>query len=245
MITTAMKKRVLIADDESVNRDFFEIMLGKLDFIVDKAEDGEQTLELIKEKKPDIVIIDDMLPVMTGWQVVKTVKKDASYSDYADTPMIMLSDMADPQAIVEGFDIGVDDYIRKPFSFAVVYARIRAALKNRDLMYKKAQGEKALSLVESLSHTVLFIAEHLVSPVGRLKSAIDEFSKNDNIDKDTFIPLINENIDKIVAVMSSISDRITEIKKNQTDFGDMNVDILDLEVKYRKNLKNLQTRGQI
>ncbi|MCL2481630.1 MAG: response regulator, partial [Spirochaetaceae bacterium] len=212
-------------------------------FIVDKAEDGEKVLELIKENKPDIIIIDDMLPVMTGWQVVKTLKNDESYKKYADIPIIMLSDMAEPQAIVEGFDIGVDDYIKKPFSFAIVYARIRAALRNRDLLYKKAQGERAISLIKSLRHTVVFLEDHLVLPAERLKSAIDEFNKNDIIDKDKFIPLFNNNIDKIVAVVSSISDRITEIKKGEIELDDMNVDIFNLEEEYRKHLKNLQSKG--
>ena len=238
-----MKKRILVVDDESVNRDFFEIMLSNLNFIVDKAEDGEKTLELIKQNKPDLILIDDMLPVMTGWQVVKTIKNDESYKDYADIPIIMLSDIVDPQAIVEGFDIGVDDYIRKPFSFSVVYARIRSALKSRDLLYKKAQGEKAISLLKSLKHIVVFLEDHLISPAERLKSAIDEFNKNDNIDKDKFIPLFNENIDKIVAAMSSISDRITEIKKGEIELDDMNVDIFDLEEEYRKQLKDLQSKG--
>jgi CheY-like chemotaxis protein len=241
----AMKKRILIADDESVNMDFFEIMLGNLDFIVDKAEDGEKTLELIKKHKPDILIIDDMLPGITGWQVVKTIKNDESYCDYSDIPIIMLSDIDDPQAIVEGFNLGVDDYIKKPFSFAVVYARIRAALKHRGLLHKKAQAEKAVSLVKSLSNTLIFVEDHLILPVGRLKSAIDELNKNDNIDKDKIIPLINENIDKIVAVISSISDRIAEVKKGEIELEDMDVDILDLEEKYRKHLKNIQSKGQI
>ncbi|MCL2481218.1 MAG: response regulator, partial [Spirochaetaceae bacterium] len=200
-----MKKRVLVADDESVNSDFFGIMLSNLNFIVDKAEDGEKVLELIKENKPDIIIIDDMLPIMTGWQVVKAIKNDESYRNYADIPIIMLSDMAEPQAIVEGFDIGVDDYIKKPFSFSIVYARIRAALRNRDLLYKKAQGERAIALLKSLRDTVVFLEDHLITPSERLKSAIDEFNKNDIIDKDKFIPLFNNNIDKIVAVVSSIS----------------------------------------
>jgi len=239
-----MKKRILVADDENVNRDFFEIMFTKLDFVVDKAEDGRKALELIKENKPDIIIIEDVLPVITGWQVVKTIKNDEFYKNYADIPIIMLSDMADdPQAIVEGFDIGVDDYIKKPFSFAVVYSRIRSALKNRDLLYKKAQGEKAISLVRSLSHTVKFLEEHLILPVERLKSAIDECNKSGNIGKEKFLPLFNENIDKIVAVVSSISERVTEIRKGEIELDDMNVDFLDLEEEYRKHLKNLQSKG--
>jgi len=238
-----MKKRVLVADDESVNSDFFGIMLSNLNFIVDKAEDGEKVLELIKENKPDIIIIDDMLPIMTGWQVVKAIKNDESYRNYADIPIIMLSDMAEPQAIVEGFDIGVDDYIKKPFSFSIVYARIRAALRNRDLLYKKAQGERAIALLKSLRDTVVFLEDHLITPSERLKSAIDEFNKNDIIDKDKFIPLFNNNIDKIVAVVSSISDRITEIKKGEIELDDMNVDIFNLEEEYRKHLKNLQSKG--
>ncbi len=237
------KRRVLIADDESVNRDFFDIMLGNLGFVVDKAEDGEKALDLIKKNKPDIIIIDDMLPLMTGWQVTKTLKSDQAYSAYSDIPVIMLSEMVDPEAIVEGFNLGVDDYIRKPFSFAVVYARIKAALRNREIMYKRAQHEEIVSLVKSLTNTLKFLSEHLIAPVGTLKAAVSDFGNNECMDKTTFVSLITENTDKIMATLASLSEHVAEIKKAEDEIGKQPIDISDLEKKYKSHLKKMISRG--
>ncbi|MCP5514433.1 MAG: response regulator [Spirochaetales bacterium] len=237
------KRRVLIADDENVNREFFDIMLGNLGFIVDKAEDGEAVFELIRKNKPDIIIIDDMLPVITGWQITRTLKTDEEYSRFSDIPIIMLSEMADPEAVVEGFNLGVDDYIRKPFSFAVVYARIKAALRNRETMYKRAQHEEAVAVIKSLSNTFIFLSDHLKTPVGNLKSAISDFSNIECIDKNTFVNLIAENTNRIMAALESLSAQITEIKKAENEISDHSLDLSDLEEKYRDIRSKMKAAG--
>ena len=238
-----VKRRVLIADDESVNREFFDIMLGNLGFIVDKAENGEEALSIIKSRKPDIIIIDDMLNGMTGWQVVKLLKKDIKYSDYSDIPVIMLSDMADPETLVEGFDLGVDDYIRKPFSFAVVFSRIKAALRNRDLMYKRLKHDETIELIDSLNQTFKFLTEHLKVPVESLQNAAKEFSREECMDKDTFVKLITENTDKIKAAIDSLSDKIVEIKKNEDSLVDMPFELSDLDSKYKNHIEKTKGKG--
>ena len=237
------KRRVLIADDEDVNREFFDIMLGNLGFVVDKAEDGEKTLEFIKKNNPDIIIIDDMLPVISGWQVTKTLKNDPSYQKYSDIPVIMLSKMVDTEAIVEGFELGVDDYIRKPFSFAVVYARIKAALRNREMMYKKAQHEEVIALVKSLSNTLLFLSEHLVTPVAALKNAVNDFGSEKCMEKEVFVKLITENTDIILATIASLSEQITEIRKTEGNIEYTTLDLLELEKKYKSHLKKMKSKG--
>ncbi|MDX9801509.1 MAG: response regulator transcription factor [Spirochaetia bacterium] len=239
------KRRVLIADDENVNREFFDIMLGNLDFIVDKAEDGEAVFELIKKNKPDIIIIDDMLPLITGWQIIRLLKTDKKYSDFSDIPVIMLSEMADPEAVVEGFSIGVDDYIRKPFSFAVVYARIKAALRNRETMYKRAQHEETVAVIKSLSNTFEFLSDHLKTPVGNLKSAISDFSTTECIDRDMFVNLISENTNRIMAALESLSEQIAEIKKTENAISSHSLDISDLEKRYRSIRNKMKTSGGV
>jgi len=238
-----IKRRVLIADDESVNREFFDIMLGNLGFIVDKAEDGAKALELLKKNRPDIIILDDMLPVITGWQVTKTLKTDEAYSAYNDIPVIMLSEMVDPEAVVEGFNLGVEDYIRKPFSFAVVYARIKAALRNREGVYKRAQHEEVLSLIKSLSDTVRFLSEHLIDPVKNLKAAIKDFDVDLCMDKTTFVKLITENTDTIMATLASLTDQVSKIKKAENEIGNPSLDISDLEKSFKNNMKKIKETG--
>src|SRR5215510_918539 len=125
-----INKKILIVDDETINLDFFDVMLSKLGFTVEKAKDGEEALERVKKFFPDIILLDNVMPNMSGWEVTKILKSDTKYREI---PIIMFSALDDVKDKVEGFELGVDDYITKPFNFSEVLARIRAVLRNREL----------------------------------------------------------------------------------------------------------------
>ncbi|HPE37720.1 MAG TPA: response regulator, partial [Spirochaetales bacterium] len=77
------KKRILIVDDEQINLEFFDVMLTKLGFSVHKAENGQEALELIRRLKPDLVILDNIMPKLTGWEVTRIVKSSPEYAEFA------------------------------------------------------------------------------------------------------------------------------------------------------------------
>jgi DNA-binding response OmpR family regulator len=137
------KKKILFVDDEAINLDFFDVMLTKLGFIVEKAEDGEEAMEKVKTFKPDLIILDNIMPKMSGWEVTKNLKAD---SKLKNIPIIMFSAMDDAKDKVEGFELGIDDYITKPYNFSVVLARIRAVLRNRELLKQIGTRDSRLSL---------------------------------------------------------------------------------------------------
>ncbi|MBN2535850.1 MAG: response regulator [Spirochaetales bacterium] len=126
------KKRILIVDDEPINLEFFDVMLSKLGFIVGKAVDGLDALEKVVEFEPDLIILDNIMPNLTGWEVTKKLKNDEEYKAYSSIPIIMFSAMDDVNDKIEGLDLGVDDYITKPFVFREVLARIKAVLRRRE-----------------------------------------------------------------------------------------------------------------
>ena len=172
------RKKILVVDDESTNREFFELMLSKLGFVVEQANDGVEALEKVKKFHPDLVFLDNVMPRMSGWEVTKTLKSDAKYRDI---PIIMLSALDDVKDKVAAFELGVDDYITKPFNFTEVLARIRATLRNRELFAQIAVRESRLSLAEDLSRD--------------LKKNLSEFVKN--IDElDVVITLISKSTGK-------------------------------------------------
>ena len=123
------KTRILIVDDEPINLDFFEVMLTKLGFEVEKAEDGEEALDKVKSFRPDLLILDNIMPKLSGWTVTRLLKSHEDYQDFSDIPIIMFSAMDKVEDKIEGFELGVDDYITKPFNFSEVLARIRAVLR--------------------------------------------------------------------------------------------------------------------
>lgn len=218
------KWKILVADANNVNREFFSIMLGKLGFRVDMAEDGKTALELIRKHSPDIIIIDDMLPEITGWQVTKMLKQDSAYSQFSNIPVIMLSEMADPEAVVEGFELGVEDYIRKPFSFAVVYARIKAAIKNREACRKIADAKM-------LTETVNFLSRHLPDSIKELEDVIS----GECAESEKLKTLLKERAEKISAVLKSLSDVVDEFKEVEGE--DLSFYAANLEERYRNYLK--------
>ena len=140
------KKRILVVDDEQINLEFFEVMLSKLGFDVRKAENGQEALESIRRLRPDLVILDNIMPKLSGWEVTRILKTSPEYSEFADTPIIMFSALDDVKDKVEGLELGADDYITKPFNFAEVLARIRAVLRSHELLRQIENREKRIAL---------------------------------------------------------------------------------------------------
>ncbi|WP_455381147.1 response regulator transcription factor, partial [Salinispira pacifica] len=112
----AKKDKLLIVDDEQINLDFFEVMLTKLGFLVETAQDGEEALEKVRKTDPDLIILDNIMPRLSGWEVTKRLKTDPEYAEFRGTPVIMFSAMDDVKDKIEGFELGIEDYITKPFN---------------------------------------------------------------------------------------------------------------------------------
>ena len=118
------KRKVLVVDDESRMRKLVRDFLVKQDYEVLEAGDGEEALDLFYEQKDiALVILDVMMPKMDGWQVCREIRK------YAKVPIIMLTAKSDEHDELQGFELGVDEYITKPFSPKILVARVEAILR--------------------------------------------------------------------------------------------------------------------
>ena len=119
-------KHVLVVEDDEALRTLIEYNLGKEDFTVTTARDGEEALLKVEETKPDLVILDWMLPNVSGIEVCRRLRaKQATQS----LPIIMLTARAEETDRVRGLETGADDYVVKPFSMEELVARIRAVLR--------------------------------------------------------------------------------------------------------------------
>jgi DNA-binding response OmpR family regulator len=162
------RKKILIVDDEVINLEFFDVMLSKLGFVVEKAENGEQALETVRDFKPDLVILDNIMPKLSGWEVTKILKTDPAYEEFSEIPIIMFSALDDVKDKVEGFELGVEDYITKPYNFSEVLVRIRALLRTRELIAQLEQRETRIELTEKLNDGLISFAESLRAPFDAL-----------------------------------------------------------------------------
>lgn len=120
------KASVLIVEDEEAIMTLLRYNLEKEGFKVACAMDGEDAMTQVKEYKPDIIVLDWMLPSMSGMEVCKALRRNA---DTKNIPIIMLSARGEEGDRVQGLDSGADDYITKPFSPSELIARIRAVFR--------------------------------------------------------------------------------------------------------------------
>jgi len=117
---------VLIVEDEKNISDLLTLYLKKEGYTVHTAADGGQGLSLFRTLKPDLVLLDLMMPVMDGWAVCKAIRAESQ------TPIIMLTAKSETDDKVAGLKIGADDYITKPFEMKEVLARIEAVLRRSE-----------------------------------------------------------------------------------------------------------------
>src|SRR5699024_7847368 len=116
--------KILVVDDESRMRKLVKDFLVKKNFQVLEAGDGEAAMDLFyKEKDIALVILDVMMPKMDGWEVCREIRKNSK------VPIIMLTARGDERDELLGFDLGVDEYISKPFSPKILVARVEAILR--------------------------------------------------------------------------------------------------------------------
>lgn len=119
-------RRILVVEDEAPIREMVAFHLSRAGFEVDEAADCRQARELLADQRPDLAIIDWMLPDMSGLELTRSLKRD---SDFEDLAIIMLTARAEEQDKISGLDGGADDYITKPFSSRELIARINAVLR--------------------------------------------------------------------------------------------------------------------
>ncbi|WP_249030494.1 response regulator transcription factor [Tannockella kyphosi] len=118
-----MKPRILVVDDEMDIRELIGFYLRKEGFDVLEAGNGEEALDVLDNEYVDLAIVDVMMPVMDGFELVESVK------DYKDVPIIMLTAKGESKDKLRGFSVGVDDYVVKPFDPSELLARVKAILK--------------------------------------------------------------------------------------------------------------------
>ncbi|MCR5743047.1 MAG: response regulator transcription factor [Lachnospiraceae bacterium] len=120
---------VLVVDDEERIRKLVKDFLVKKDFRVLEAGDGERAVEMFfNDKDIDLIILDVMMPKMDGWEVAKTIR------EYSKVPIIMLTARGEERDELKGFDLGVDEYIAKPFSPKILVARVDALLRRSNVI---------------------------------------------------------------------------------------------------------------
>ena len=142
------KLKVLVVDDESRMRKLVKDFLVKKDFDVVEAEDGEQAIDIFySDKDISLIILDVMMPKMNGYEVCRTIRKDSK------VPIIMLTAKSEEQDELLGFNLGVDEYISKPFSPKILVARVEAILRRTNATAEDKLEYEGI-VIDRMAHSV-------------------------------------------------------------------------------------------
>jgi DNA-binding response OmpR family regulator len=150
-----MSERVLVVDDEPAIREAVAYALRSEGYDVESLDDGEAVLEAVREHEPDVLVLDLMLPGLSGIEVCRRLRSES------DVPILMLTARDAEVDRVLGLEAGADDYVTKPFSMVELVSRVRAILRRRAL--DRARGGAAIRTLGSLE---LDLTRHRVTLEG-------------------------------------------------------------------------------
>ncbi|MFC1941672.1 response regulator transcription factor [Chloroflexota bacterium] len=178
-----MDKKILVVDDEPAQIRLADQVLTHNGYEVLKANSGKEALRVIFEQKPDLVILDVVMPGIDGWQTCDRIR------EVTDIPIIMLTGQRNSEDdIVRGLEYGADEYLTKPLGNKELLARVRAALRRSELPSNMDQKKRALF---TNSYLTIDISERRVTVNGeRLKLTPREFR---------LLALLVENVDRVLS----------------------------------------------
>lgn len=205
---------ILIVDDEPINRRVLQNQLALYGFNVMSASGGEEALEMLRQKTPDLVLLDVMMPRVSGYEVCRRLRIEHSASDL---PVILLTAKGRIEDIVEGFRNGASDYLTKPFSREELLARIQLhtqlAQVNRTLRktHEELQSTQNL-LVQSaklsaIGEMAAEIAHELKTPLGAIQMNVDLMRMKLGADSSDITPrlgVIEQMVDRSAAIINHI-----------------------------------------
>jgi DNA-binding response OmpR family regulator len=136
--------RVLIADDNPQGVELLEAYLSDCGYELRTAADGEQTLKQVADWRPDLILLDIMMPRLSGFEVCKRLRADAAARD---TAVLMITALDQPSDMERAVEVGADDFLSKPIKKAELLLRVRSMLRSR--MYKR-QIDRLLGYIEGV-----------------------------------------------------------------------------------------------
>ncbi len=203
--------RVLVVDDEARMRKLVKDFLTRKDYAVDEAPDGEAAIEMFfSDKKYDLIILDIMMPNMDGWEVCREIRK------VSQVPIIMLTAKGEESDELLGFELGVDEYITKPFSPKILVARVDAILRRTSNIDSNKISKEGDLEVDEAAHTVKVKGESI-------ELSFKEFELLTYFIKNKGIALSRENILNNVWNYDYFGDARTidtHVKKLRAKLGD-------------------------
>lgn len=212
---------VLIVDDQPYARLLMKRIIDK-NIQISEAEDGLSAIKILEKEKIDLILLDIMMPGISGLDVLRLIRDQKST---VDLPVIMISAQDDNDTMTQGFDLGANDFIPKPFDFGVASARIRTHLKLKLMTDYHKQMVVELEAAKAMKERLLQIAAHdLKSPLSNVHMA--EQLLRDIITSD---PVVAEILDTLRSTVTNMNQVIEDFLDMESDNDDIEVQLTRLD----------------
>jgi DNA-binding response OmpR family regulator len=231
-----VSKKILVVDDEPLTLEFFDITLSKLGFEVIKAQDGAEALEKVKLYNPDLMLLDNMLPKITGFEITQIIKKDKEFQEFKGLPIVMFSALNDSESKIMGLEMGIEDYITKPFNFSEVLARIRNIIKQKELSKQLVRKERKLAILESLNTSLISFTRHIKKPLDLMHEDLEKLDPDDKKSLENFKNVFAKEYHEVSAMLNSIEEEIMEISNKSAKSKEEEFSLEELEKRINKYL---------
>lgn len=225
--------KILVIDDRPDNVYYLQSRLQQENFLVISAFSGPEGIEKAKSQKPDLILLDIMMPGMDGYEVCKILTND---EETKDIPIILVTAKVDSNDVAEGLKVGAFDYIKKPFDKIELIARINSALRYAEMKKKTIQQEKY-----QIFEATVFTANHEIKqPLTIMSLAINAIKRElqkDEVNKNVIFEKINyieDGIKKITTVLNRLNaikhPESKEVYDKEKDVRMISVDDLKKEI---------------
>ena len=190
---------IFIVEDDPMNRLLLRRMFEP-DYRITTAENGQAALTLLGEQSFDIILLDVMMPDMSGLEVLKHVRKQYHHTEL---PVIMVSALHDSEDVVRGFHLGANDYLAKPLSVEVARARVEMQLSLKKMADEKKQTIAELEKLQAMKETFFRTVSHdLKGPISNIRMA--QYILTEMFDHDPDVRVILDNIDLALTGMQEM-----------------------------------------
>lgn len=225
------KQKILIVDDVADTVDLLSKRFRAEGYETAAASDGVEALDQVKTFRPDLIILDIMMPKLNGLEVCARLKADERDMHI---PVLMLSAKSDLPDKIDGLDIGADDYVTKPFEYKELAARVRALLVKKEASEKLATEEKT----EALDHLVDEVAHEVRNPLTIIGGFARRIQKNleEGDPNHRYLKIILEN----VAALEKMVAHLVELKGTSVSFfenADINALVTSALEQYRHEME--------
>lgn len=219
---------ILIVDDIPRNLEVLGNILNSEGYETAMATNGKEALATIRKTKPDLILLDIMMPEMDGYEVCRQIK---SHPDYKDIAIIFLTGKSDSDEIVKGFSMGASDYITKPFQKSELMARVKTQLEikayrdtieeqNEQLNRHNANKDRLFSII---SHDLRSPFQGLLGLTQILHEELDTLERDEIIE---YIGMIHQSSSKFYTLLENLL-QWTIVERGQIDFNPEPIRILD------------------